>query len=167
MIDDTNKPAETVAATPNTVTSNAKPKVATPAAARKTAGSAKSAASKPARKRPAAASKSVKQPVAAGKPASASKPAPVAKPVAPKKADKPAKAKKVKLVRDSYTMPEAEYAVISLLKKRCLAAGVSAKKSEILRAAVAVLAKLNDSSVIAAIRRLEVIKTGRPAKGSK
>jgi len=161
MIDDTNKPAETVAANPNTVTANAKLKVATPATARKTAGSTKSAASKPVRKRPVAASKNLKRPVAA------SKPAQVAKPVAPKKADKPAKAKKVKLVRDSYTMPEAEYAVISLLKKRCLAAGVSAKKSEILRAAVAVLAKLNDSSVIAAIRRLEVIKTGRPAKGSK
>jgi hypothetical protein len=167
MIDDTNKPAETVAATPNTVTANAKLKVATPATARKTAGSTKSAASKPVRKQPVAASKNLKRPVAASKPASASKPAQVAKPVAPKKADKPAKAKKVKLVRDSFTMPEAEYAVIALLKKRCLAAGVSAKKSEILRAAVAVLAKLNDSSVIAAIRRLEVIKTGRPTKGSK
>ncbi len=64
-------------------------------------------------------------------------------------------------------MPDTEYALIALLKKRCLDAGVSAKKSEILRAAVAGLAKLSDASVVAAIRRLEVIKTGRPAKGSK
>ena len=83
------------------------------------------------------------------------------------KAGKPAKAKKAKLVRDSFTMPETEYAVIAMLKKRCLAAGVSAKKSEILRAAVANLAKLSDASLLAALRRLEVIKTGRPAKGSK
>jgi hypothetical protein len=64
-------------------------------------------------------------------------------------------------------MPEGEYGLIAALKKRCLNAGVSAKKSEILRAAVANLAKLSDASVVAAVRRLDVIKTGRPAKGSK
>ena len=64
-------------------------------------------------------------------------------------------------------MPELEYALITVLKKRCLDAGVSAKKSEILRAAVANLARLSDTSLLAAVRRLEVIKTGRPAKGSK
>lgn len=83
------------------------------------------------------------------------------------KAGKPAKAKKPKLIRDSFTMPEGEYARIAELKKRCLVAGVSAKKSEILRAAVANLAKLSDASVVSALRRLEVIKTGRPAKGNK
>ena len=83
------------------------------------------------------------------------------------KAGKPAKVKKAKLVRDSFTMPDGEYALIAMLKKRCLDAGVSAKKSEILRAAVANLAKLGDASVVAAVRRLDVIKTGRPAKGSK
>jgi hypothetical protein len=64
-------------------------------------------------------------------------------------------------------MPDGEYALIAQLKKRCLNAGVATKKSEILRAAVANLAKLSDASVLAAVRRLEVIKTGRPAKGSK
>jgi hypothetical protein len=64
-------------------------------------------------------------------------------------------------------MPETEYAVIASLKKRCLGAGVSAKKSEILRAAIVGLARLSDASVAAAIRRLEVIKTGRPAKAAK
>jgi hypothetical protein len=83
------------------------------------------------------------------------------------KAGKTAKVKKAKLVRDSFTMPKPEYALIAALKKRCLNAGVSAKKSEILRAAVANLAKLSDASVLAAVRRLEVIKTGRPAKRSK
>jgi hypothetical protein len=83
------------------------------------------------------------------------------------KAGKPAKVKKAKLVRDSFTMPDGEYALIAAIKKRCLNAGVSAKKSEILRAAVANLAKLGDAAVLAAVRRLEVIKTGRPAKGSK
>ncbi|MGV8989790.1 MAG: hypothetical protein ACOH1Q_00175 [Thiobacillus sp.] len=80
---------------------------------------------------------------------------------------KPGKVRKPKLIRDSFTMPDVEYAVIAALKKRCLNVGVSAKKSEILRAAVANLARLSDRSVLAALRRLDVIKTGRPAKGGK
>jgi hypothetical protein len=52
-------------------------------------------------------------------------------------------------VRDSFTMPENEYAVIAALKKRCVVAGVPAKKSEILRAAIANLAKLSDSGLLA------------------
>jgi hypothetical protein len=167
MIDDTDKPAETVTTPPKAGVANTQPKAAAPAATRKPRASTKPAAAKPAVKRPAAAGKTVKRPVVASKSVAASKPAQTAKPVAPKIADKPAKAKKVKLVRDSFTMPEDEYAVIALLKKRCLDAGVSAKKSEILRAAVAGFAKLGDASVTASIRRLPVIKTGRPAKGSK
>lgn len=80
---------------------------------------------------------------------------------------KSGKAKKTKLVRDSFTMPDAEYAHIAALKKRCLQAGLAAKKSEVLRAAIANLVKLSDVAVLAAIRRLEVIKTGRPAKARK
>ena len=77
---------------------------------------------------------------------------------------KSAKMKTPKLVRESFTMPKAEYAVITTLKERCLKVGVFAKKSQILRAAVAVLAKLNDVTLAKAIQRLEVIKTGRPKK---
>jgi hypothetical protein len=92
-----------------------------------------------------------------------------AAPFADKKAGaaKPGKVKKPKLVRDSFTMPKGEYAVIATLKERCLKSGVAAKKSEILRAAIANLAKMSDTALAGAIRRLEVIKTGRPAKGSK
>jgi len=158
MINDTDKPAETAATTPTSGAGRSKPKAA---AARPRA------AAKASTLKPAAAGKSAKRPVVVRKPAAAKKPAPMAMPATTQKADKPAKAKKVKLVRDRLTMPEAEYAAIASLKKRCLAAGVSAKKSEILRAAVAGLAKLSDASVIAAIRRLDVVKTRRPAKGSK
>lgn len=80
---------------------------------------------------------------------------------------KPIKQKKAKLVRDSFTMPESEYAAIAALKKRCLDLGVAAKKSEILRAAVASLAQLNDADAVAAIQSLAAIKTGRPAKAAK
>jgi hypothetical protein len=72
---------------------------------------------------------------------------------------------KGKLVRDSFTMPATEYALISQLKKRCLAKGVAAKKSEILRAAIASLAATSDANVLKAIKQLDIIKTGRPSKG--
>jgi hypothetical protein len=82
------------------------------------------------------------------------------------KAAKPVKAKKEKLVRDSFTMPASEYAAIGSLKKRCLNLGVAARKSDILRAAIATFAQLNDVDAAAAIENLEVIKTGRPAKSA-
>lgn len=89
--------------------------------------------------------------------------APTAKPGA-EKAAKPAKAKKMKLVRDSFAMPESEYAQFAAVKKRCLSSGLAARKSEVLRAALAGLAALDDAAIVAAIRRLDLVKTGRPGK---
>ena len=80
------------------------------------------------------------------------------------KAAKPAKAKKVKLVRDSYAMPDNEYAQIGVLKKRLSGLGSDVKKSELLRGGIAVLAALNDAELKAVMGRVERIKTGRPAK---
>lgn len=164
MIDDTNKPATTESAVPAT-TSTVAVSASSPAPKRvpkpRPVKSAAPVVAKPAsRKTPAV----VRAVTPAAKPV-VHEPAPF---VVKKGNDgKPAKAKKAKLVRDSFTMPEPEYAQIAALKKRCLDAGISAKKSEILRAAVASLTKLSDTSLLAAMRRLEVIKTGRPAKGSK
>jgi len=93
------------------------------------------------------------------------KPAPAAK--KPGKAEKPAKppkARKIKLVRDSYAMPEAEYARIGELKKRLAALGAEVKKSELLRGGIALLAALNDAELKAVMGRVERIKTGRPSK---
>lgn len=80
---------------------------------------------------------------------------------------KPVKAKKVKLVRDSYAMPEAEHQQIAVLKKRLAAKGVEVKKSELLRAGVAVLTALNDAELKSVMSHIERIKTGRPSKASK
>ena len=142
-----------------------------PAATKPAARARKPAASAPAtRSKAPATAETAKKPAAR---AAATRKSPPVKKAANKpepmaaKAGKPVKAKKAKLIRDSFTMPESEYVLIAALKKRCLAAGVSAKKSEILRAAVANLAKLSDASVVSALRRLDVIKTGRPAKGNK
>lgn len=82
----------------------------------------------------------------------------------PAKAERPHKARKIKLVRDSYAMPEVEYARIGELKKRLLALGAEVKKSELLRAGIALLAALDDAELQAVMGRVERIKTGRPAK---
>jgi len=78
----------------------------------------------------------------------------------PKK-DKP---KKIKMIRDSFTMPESDYIKLAELKKKCLEAGVHVKKSELMRAGLLSLSKLTDASLLKAIEQVEIIKTGRPAK---
>jgi hypothetical protein len=83
------------------------------------------------------------------------------------KADKNAKAKKVKLIRDSFTMPESEYELIAAVKRRCIAKGLAVKKSEVLRAAIVGIAAQSDAAIMAALQALEAIKTGRPPKGQK
>jgi len=83
------------------------------------------------------------------------------------KPDKMNRPKKDKLVRDSFTMPESEYSLIATVKKRCLANGVSVKKSEVLRAAVIGFAALSDAELTVALQTLVVIKTGRPPQGKK
>jgi len=113
--------------------------------------------------------------VAANKPAGAKR-APARKPVAaPSKASaKPAAsaadaaprpAKPVgKLVRDSFTMPQQDFDLIAALKKRALVFQRPAKKSELLRAGLQVLAALDDSRLKSALEALAAIKTGRPKK---
>ena len=136
------------------------------ATAKPRAARAPRAAAKPAAK--PAAKVTVEPAVkAAAKPASkpAAKPAAkaVAKPtVKPAKPAAPAKAAKVKLVRDSFTMPSDEYAVLGQLKQRALAGAHHAKKSELLRAGVKLLASLDDAALLRALTAVPAVKTGRP-----
>jgi hypothetical protein len=86
--------------------------------------------------------------------------------VTPAPKTKPAKTKpvKVKPVRDSFTFPKNEYLVIDTLKKRAVALGHPAKKSELLRAGIKALAAMADAAFTGAIRQVPAIKTGRPGK---
>ena len=76
---------------------------------------------------------------------------------------KPEKPKKPKLVRDSFTIPTSEYAVLESLKQRAAKAGALAKKSEILRAGIKALSAMDDAAFRAAMGAVPAIKTGRPA----
>ena len=93
----------------------------------------------------------------------ASKPATKAKPVATKRVTK-IKALKVKMERDSFTMPKEEYAQLTLLKARLMALGQPAKKSELLRAGIKLLVAMSDNTLKATLAKIPVIKTGRPKK---
>ncbi|HPE05791.1 MAG TPA: hypothetical protein PK101_14380, partial [Thauera sp.] len=90
-------------------------------------------------------------------------------PAEPPKATKATKAKKhapakPKLVRDSFTLPENDYALFASLKQRALKSGAEVKKSELLRAGLAMLALADDAAFLEAVGRIERIKTGRPKK---
>lgn len=78
------------------------------------------------------------------------------------KQNKKEKPRKVKMIRDSFTMPENEYNLLGELKKKCLETGVHVKKSELIRAGLINLSRLNKSLLLKAVERVEVIKTGRP-----
>ena len=166
------KPAANEAKNPAAATPAAPAKPITTAAAVEKAsakpGTAKKAvAAKPAPK--AVAEKAAPAAKVAAKPARKAPAAAPEKPAEAPKAEKLAKVKKqtpkkVKLIRDSFSIPENEYALFSTLKQRALAAGVDVKKSEVLRAALATLAKLDDAALVAAIGLVERIKTGRPKK---
>lgn len=71
---------------------------------------------------------------------------------------------KIKVVRDSFTMPQADYDIIAELKQKALKTGLHVKKSELLRAGLQVLSKLSTAQLKQSISNLEKIKTGRPAK---
>jgi hypothetical protein len=72
------------------------------------------------------------------------------------------KVKPSKVIRDSFTMPVADYELIGVLKKRCITLGVAIKKSELLRAGLAALERLPNESLAQVVAAVETIKTGRP-----
>jgi hypothetical protein len=71
--------------------------------------------------------------------------------------------KKEKVVRDSFTMPKSDYAKIASLKQKCHENGVRVKKSELLRAALAMLDAAPAEQLLATVKELETVKTGRPS----
>jgi len=140
--------AKPPAKTAQKAASKAAPKVAPKPAAKAVKPAAKAAvkpAVKPAARRaapavPAALKRAAKAVVAAAQPA----------------AGNPA------LVRDSFTMPEAEYAVFASAKQRCLQAGVEIKKSELLRIGMALVGQLDVATLQSVLASLPQLKTGRP-----
>ncbi len=126
--------------------------------------SSKPVARRPAPKRAAADTARPAPPAAAPKPPPAPQPAPAPAPQRAAAAGGVDREKKIKLVRDSFTMPKPEYAAIDVLKARAARLGRPAKKSEMLRAGVMALSAMPDAQLLGCLAGLPAIKTGRPAK---
>ena len=103
-------------------------------------------------------------PASIAKAATSSKPKTVVAAAAKPAIQKLLKAKKLKLVRDSFAIPKLEYHVLEELKLRSGMLGQSVKKSELIRAGIKALASFSDASLLAALKAVLTIKTGRPAK---
>jgi len=74
------------------------------------------------------------------------------------------KTEKIKVVRDSFTIPKAEYAQIAAMKKRAVELGLETKKSELIRAGLLLLAATSDTAFRKALGNVPTLKTGRPGK---
>lgn len=72
--------------------------------------------------------------------------------------------KKAKLVRDSFTFPESDYALFAALKQKALAAGCEIKKGEIVRAGLSVLNAMSAQQLVKVFSEVDRVKTGRPSK---
>jgi hypothetical protein len=127
----------------------------------------------PERKKPLTVTSPVKAPVSkTTKSAAVKAPAKTARtapqpPVVKKPAAAPAKPlkdKKIKVVRDSFTLPKSELLQIGEMKKRALGLSVEIKKSELIRAGLQALASMTDASFKKALASIPTIKTGRPTK---
>lgn len=140
-------------------------KVSTTKPVTKVASAAKPALAKPAVTKAAVTKIAATKPVkAVAKPAAKAKPVLKTKVVTAKADDKKAKVEKVKMERDSFTMPKEEYAQIAALKGRMVTLGHPVKKSELLRAGIKLLAAMSDNTLKMTMEKIPAIKTGRPKK---
>jgi len=117
-------------------------------------GAAKKSA-KPTAKAAAATPRTNRKPVQKAKSKATPKPAAVVA--------EPAKVR-IKLVRDSFTMPREDFERIARLKSRAIDLKRPAKKSELLRAGLQTLERLDDAGLLVVLNALQSIKTGRPKK---
>lgn len=126
----------------------------------KPATKASTTATKPVAAAPKTAPTAIaKKPVVKVKPEVKAKPA-----EAQAKKEEKEKAPKLKMERDSFTMPKAEYAQIYILKDKLIKLGQPAKKSELLRAGLMLLSAMDDEKLKATMAKIPAIKTGRPKK---
>lgn len=74
---------------------------------------------------------------------------------------------KSKLVRDSFTIPKSEYALLEGLKVRAVNLMRPTKKSELIRAGISALHTMTDKAFLSALSAVPSLKTGRPKTAEK
>ena len=164
--DTTSQPATDKAATPPKAARKTARKTAPPTAAKKAGVAAVKKAGKAVSPGAAPSPRAV---TTRAKPARTSAPSEADNGSAKTAASKPeasdsAAKKKPKLVRDSFTMPRADFDLIAQLKDRALGFKQAAKKSELLRAGLHALSAMPDAKLKATLSGLTALKAGRPKK---
>ena len=71
-----------------------------------------------------------------------------------------------RVVREAFTIPEAEHAQIEAIRARLLSRVIAVSKSEVVRAGLLMLVETNETTRRTTFARLERVKTGRPSKKS-
>jgi len=153
------KPATTTKTAPKKVVAK---KASTTKSAPKAAPTTKVTA--PATKKPAVKKAAKSKPATTNTLAPKAKTTLAKKPTVKAKSSEKSKSQKVKMERDSFTMPKDEYSQLGLLKTRLAALGQPAKKSELLRAGIKLLVAMSDNTLKITLAKVPVIKTGRPKK---
>lgn len=72
--------------------------------------------------------------------------------------------RKIKVLRDTFRMPQNEYDALAALKQRAAGAGHPARKSEVLRAGLKALAAMGDIAFLAALAAVPPTKPARTRK---
>ena len=67
-----------------------------------------------------------------------------------------------KVIRDTFSLPPADYALLEQLRSRALALGQAVNKSEFVRAGLRALIDMSEPDFCQAIAQVEKIKPGRP-----
>ena len=67
------------------------------------------------------------------------------------------------IIRNAFTMPEEDIALIGKLKLRCMKMGVDVNKSELVRAGLHALNNSRDNELKTVISDLPKIRAGRPS----
>lgn len=67
-----------------------------------------------------------------------------------------------RVIRDSFTLPAADYQLIGELRTRCLRLATNATKSELIRAGLHALQQMPNEELLKLIQNLPKVKIGRP-----
>jgi hypothetical protein len=84
--------------------------------------------------------------------------------MAAKQVEAPGEESAARVVRDTFTMPKADYELIGAVRERLLQNGLHFSKSEVVRAGLTILSKMPDTELVLMMNMVERIKIGRRQK---
>lgn len=75
--------------------------------------------------------------------------------------------KKASVIRDTFSFPDFDHVLLSELQKRCLQVGHYVSKSELVRAGLKTMARMDPDDLLRTVQAVEKLKPGRARGGYK